>query len=287
MHFLLTKKLKYFMTVMEKRCLNKACEELFITRSPLGKTINELETLFGEKLFIRQHGLFKPTEYALEIYEQTEPLYRKIMHIEDRLGTTRKKNVTQIILDSTFPDNPADIIESSLKKSLLPYQLSRRKITQEDFDAGELGHNTLIVSNNHFPVQQTVVAQSHSSSALLLITNSELKNAPEKLAEIPLLVRENMVTRAQMRLSGMLEKAVHFTPRIRGVNGSILDFLLMSANGTGYMLLPLTTCEMMNINRSHTILLDGIRITTYFYSRRSARNNEELTKIIKHVSKLF
>jgi DNA-binding transcriptional LysR family regulator len=287
MNFLLTKKLKYFMMVMEKRCLNKACEELFITRSPLGKTINELEILFGEKLFIRQHGLFEPTKYALDIYTQTEPLYRKIMLIEDQLDTTKKHNVAQIILDSTFPDNPADILESSLKKSRLPYQLCRRKITQEDIDAGELSHNTLIVSNNLFPVPQTAVVQSHSSSALLLITNCELKDQPEKLAEIPLLVRENMVTSAQMHLPGVFEKAVHFTPKIRGVNGSILDFLLMSANGTGYMLLPITTCEMLNINRSHTILLDNIRVTTYFYYRRNTKNNEVLTNIIKYISKLF
>lgn len=275
------------MTVMEKRCLNKACEELFITRSPLGKTINELETLFGEKLFIRQHGLFKPTEYALEIYEQTEPLYRKIIHIEDVLGTSRKKNVTQVVLDSTFPDNLADIIECSLKKIQLPYQLCRRTITQEDFDSGELSHHLLIISNNHFPVSQNVVVQGHSSSALLLITNSDLKKEPEKLAEIPLLVRENMVVNAQNRLTGVLEKAVHFTPRVRGVNGTILDFLLMSANGSGYMILPLITCEMMNINRDHTILLDDIRFNTYFYYRRTGKNNEALTNIIRHISKLF
>jgi len=79
MHFLLTKKLKYFMKVMEKGCLTKASEELFITRSPLGKTINELETLLGEQLFFRKHGLFKPTDYALNIYEKAEPLYRKII----------------------------------------------------------------------------------------------------------------------------------------------------------------------------------------------------------------
>lgn len=271
---------------MDKRCLNKACEELFITRSPLGKTINELEILFGEKLFLRRHGLFQPTDYAMEIYEKTEPLYRKIVNIEDQLSQTKNKHTTQIILDSAFPDNLADIIECSLKESLSPYHFFRRSVTQEDFDNGELGFNSLIISSRHFPVPETVVTECHNSSSFLLITNKELKDDYEKLAQKPLLVRGNMVTSGQFRIANMLEKTVHFTPRVRGLNGTILDFLLMASNGSGFMMLPLITCERMHINREHTILLDSMKMSIYYYYRPS-KSNVCLQNIIKHINKLF
>lgn len=287
MNFLLTKKLKYFITVMEKRCLNKACEELFITRSPLGKAINELETSFGKKLFLRQHGLFTPTEFALDIYEIIEPLYKKIINVEEQLTHSGMKKITTVILDSAFPENLADIIQCSLGKNFHDYNLVRLPVNQDTFENDVLNNTTLIISTTQFPVPDIVTTDHHVSSSLLLITNKEHKDNFQILAEKPLLLRENMVQSGHKHIAARLENYLGFRPKIRGVNGTLLDFLVMISHGHGFMLMPLTTCEMMNINRENTILMEHLKIDLYYYHRTQKKPNQHLTSIKKHISKLL
>ncbi|WP_336220284.1 LysR family transcriptional regulator [Citrobacter amalonaticus] len=287
MNFLLTKKLKYFMTVMEKQCLNKACEELFITRSPLGKTINELETFFGKKLFLRQHGLFSPTDYAKEIYEQTEPLYRKIVNTEKELLGPMQGNRITIVIDKSFPDNLADILECSLGKSDFSYTVVRMNVRQETLENDELNNRTIIISTTHFPVPDKIATQCHHSSAMLLITNKENKDDLKNLEKIPLLVRENMLTISHQRIAFWLEKYVNFHPKVQAVQGSLLDFMVMTSNGAGFMLLPLTTCEMMNINRQNTILMDHMKMNMHYYYQTKTKHAPAIKNIIKYIDRLF
>jgi DNA-binding transcriptional LysR family regulator len=287
MHFLLTKKLKYFMTVMEKKCLTKASEDLFITRSPLGKTINELETLLGEKLFLREHGLYEPTLFALEVYEQALPLYHKLLNLEEYLLNSSQSRRINIILDTTFPDNLADIIFSSLNKTGFIFHLSRKTLIQDDIDNIESGADTLFITHKDLPAEPDIQAQHVFTSSILLVMNNAVKASPEDLLNVPLIFRSNVIGANIGRITSELKKTLGFIPKIRYINGSIFDCLLMAGKGSGMMLLPLKTCELININRENTLLLNDLKLKINYYYRKKAKNKKEINAIINHITALF
>lgn len=287
MHFLLTKKLKYFMALMETRCLTKASEDLFITRSPLGKTINELEKMLGEKLFYREHGMYKPTKFALELYEQAQPVYKKIVHLEEYFIKSETSSHVNVILDSSFPDNIADVLLSSLNKSDFLLHVTRQKIYQEELDNFTHGPDVLIISHHDLVADTKLDCSSYYSSTLLLVTNKKLKQDPGGLEKIPLLMRSNMSDSATGRLTAILQRVLGFIPKIRYVNDNVFDCLLMAGNGKGGILLPLKTCELLNISREHTFLLEDLKLKVNYFYRKSSKNKKEITKIINYINTLF
>ena len=285
MHFLLTKKLKYFMTVMEKKCLTKASEELFITRSPLGKSINELEVMLGDKLFFRKHGLYQPTHFAQNIYDKTLPIYKEILLLEEDLLRANKKKKMSVVVDKEFPDNVADVIVSSITKSDFFCEIKRGEISQEYIDSSMLSPDTVFITNSRFVTTEDIDYVESNSSAFLLIINKALKNNNKNLENLPLLIRKNLSNKSHKNLMLYLNKMLGFTPKINYVEGDVFDCLLMAGNGMGMMLLPLKTCELINISREHTILLSKARIITNFYYRKKSKN--ELKEIIKHINSLY
>ncbi|HEX4504003.1 MAG TPA: LysR family transcriptional regulator [Scandinavium sp.] len=287
MHFLLTKKLKYFMTVMEKKCLTKASEDLFITRSPLGKAINELETLLGEKLFLREHGLYEPTLFAQEVYEQALPLYHKLLNLEEYFLNSCQSRHINIILDTAFPDNLADIISSSLNKTDFLFHLSRKPLIQDDIDNIEPGPDTLFITHKDLVAEPEIQEHHTLTSSLLLVMNNAVKSVPEDLSNVPLIFRSNVVGANIGRITSELQKSLGFVPKIRYINGSVFDCLLMAGEGSGIMLLPLKTCELININRKNTLLLNNLTIKINYYHRKKIKNKKEINTIINHITALF
>ncbi|WP_297116163.1 LysR family transcriptional regulator [uncultured Enterobacter sp.] len=287
MHFLITKKLKYFITVMEKKCLIKASEDLFITRSPLGKTINELEALLGEKLFLREHGLYQPTTFAQDVYEQALPLYNKLLKLEEHLLNSYHSRRVNVVLDAAFPDNLADIICTSLNKSDFLFCFERKEINQNDVEELEFGPDTLFITHKAFVPEQTFQVRQSVSSSLLLIANNVLKTAPMKLVNVPLLLRNNASSINIERHTESFQKGLGFMPKVRYVNDSVFDNLLMAGKGKGMILLPLKTCELININRENTLLLNELRIKINYYFHKKTRKSKQITEIINHINTLF
>ena len=287
MNFLLTKKLKYFMTVMEKKCLTKACEDLYITRSPLGKTINELETLLGEKLFLREHGLYEPTLFAREVYEQALPLYHKLINFEEYLLSSSQSRRINIILDAAFPNNLSDIIYSSLTRTDILFNISRKPLLQEDIDNIEPGPDTLFITHKDLVADPEIQEQQAFTSPLLLVMNHAVKTSPEKLLNTPLIFHSNASGENSSRITAQIQKHLGFTPKIRYINGTIFDCLLMAGAGTGIILLPLKTCELININRENTVLLNELKLKINFYYRKKTKNKKEISALINHITTLF
>ncbi|EEE7724906.1 TPA_asm: LysR family transcriptional regulator, partial [Salmonella enterica subsp. enterica serovar Enteritidis] len=68
MDFLINKKLKIFITLMETGSFSIATSVLYITRTPLSRVISDLERELKQRLFIRKNGTLIPTEFAQTIY---------------------------------------------------------------------------------------------------------------------------------------------------------------------------------------------------------------------------
>lgn len=272
---------------MEYKCLTKASEILFITRSPLGKTISELETLLGEKLFIREHGLYQPTHFAQEVYEQALPLYQKLLNLEEYLINSCHSRRINIILDDSFPDNLADIMYSSLSKTEFIFHFSRKTINQDIIDSMAPGPDALFITLKNLVPDSDTQRQNATSSSFLLVSNHPIDSPRESIKNTPLLFRSNMAGTNVGYPGSLLQKKLGFTPKIRYINGTVFDCLLMTGKGSGLMLLPLKTCALININRNNTLLLDELKLTTYFYYRQKARNRKEINAIINHIAALF
>ncbi|EBO7383411.1 LysR family transcriptional regulator, partial [Salmonella enterica] len=63
MDFLINKKLKIFITLMETGSFSIATSVLYITRTPLSRVISDLERELKQRLFIRKNGTLIPTEF--------------------------------------------------------------------------------------------------------------------------------------------------------------------------------------------------------------------------------
>lgn len=103
MNLLLSKKMHYFITLMEVRCINEAADRLCITRSPVGKILAELEEFIGSPLFTRKYNILEPTLTAINLYERVKPLYDCICSIESDFSSTSKNNYFELVFDSNIP----------------------------------------------------------------------------------------------------------------------------------------------------------------------------------------
>ncbi|EBJ1556644.1 LysR family transcriptional regulator, partial [Salmonella enterica subsp. enterica serovar Enteritidis] len=72
MDFLINKKLKIFITLMETGSFSIATSVLYITRTPLSRVISDLERELKQRLFIRKNGTLIPTEFAQTIYRKVK-----------------------------------------------------------------------------------------------------------------------------------------------------------------------------------------------------------------------
>ncbi|WP_206187725.1 LysR family transcriptional regulator [Chania multitudinisentens] len=70
------------MTVARVKSLNKASMELFITQSPICRSLKKFEGLLGVKLFIRKKNGLILTEDGLQLYNDLIEIYLKLNELE-------------------------------------------------------------------------------------------------------------------------------------------------------------------------------------------------------------
>ncbi|PHM45295.1 transcriptional regulator CpsY [Xenorhabdus mauleonii] len=74
----ISKDLANFIVVAKNKSINKATKELFITESPISRSLKKLEFSLGVKLFIRK-------SQGLTLTEEGECLYNKVLSIYEQL----------------------------------------------------------------------------------------------------------------------------------------------------------------------------------------------------------
>ncbi|OTA18508.1 LysR family transcriptional regulator [Xenorhabdus vietnamensis] len=74
----ISRELVNFIVVAKNKSINKATKELFITQSPISRSLKKLEFSLGVKLFVRKGQ-------GLVLTEEGEHLYNKISSIYDQL----------------------------------------------------------------------------------------------------------------------------------------------------------------------------------------------------------
>ncbi|WP_426577550.1 helix-turn-helix domain-containing protein [Xenorhabdus stockiae] len=74
----ISKDLVNFIVVAKNKSINKATKELFITESPISRSLKKLEFSLGVKLFVRKNQ-------GLILTEEGECLYNKVIFLYEQL----------------------------------------------------------------------------------------------------------------------------------------------------------------------------------------------------------
>lgn len=128
----ISKKMRYFMVIMEKKNFSSAAEALYITRSPLSKMISDIETSLGGKLFLRKHNVLEPTPLAWEIYYKCKPLYEKLSVLVDEYSKQNEHKLPEIVFDIGFPDNFYKTLKMICKSKMQGFLFNRKVISHDE-----------------------------------------------------------------------------------------------------------------------------------------------------------
>ncbi|TBL64051.1 helix-turn-helix domain-containing protein [Hafnia paralvei] len=77
-----SKKLHYFMVVSESLCISAASEKLYVTPSPISKSISAIEDELGCLLFLRNSKGIQLTDDGFQLFKELIPVYNTLKEIE-------------------------------------------------------------------------------------------------------------------------------------------------------------------------------------------------------------
>lgn len=89
----MSKTLRYFIVTAQEESIQSAASKLFITSSPLCRTIKTFEDSIGRKLFFRTKNGLILTPYGHELYHKLIPIYKEAFFIEESYS---QKNANSI-----------------------------------------------------------------------------------------------------------------------------------------------------------------------------------------------
>ncbi len=174
MSYLIAKKMRYFMVVMEIRNFAKAAEALCITRSPLSKVICELEDYLGGMLFKRKYNELEPTELAWKYYNKIRPVYVQLLAIENEIKSKHANTGMMIRFDTTFPKQLYKYIAMVIESSGIKAKCEHTVIEREDVDNVFYENNQLILSLRDIQFSDPVAHEEWLSDDLVLLSANEI-----------------------------------------------------------------------------------------------------------------
>ena len=149
MSIFLSKKIQYFLVVMETQNLTTAAELLHITRSPIGKSIVDLEESLGKKLFIRKGNKIEPTEIAENLYKKTKPLSDSLMQIESDFSSRNHFRKIKLIVDTMLPSSVAATLEPLSKIKGFNLYIERQRYDAPAIEESLLSEKSAFLTIRH------------------------------------------------------------------------------------------------------------------------------------------
>lgn len=176
MEIFLSKKLRYFMVIMETRNFSKAADALCITRSPLSKVISELEQNLGDILFIRKHNELSPTSLAWACYNKCKPFYDSLRSMEDDYKIKANQKPISIIFDISIPELLFRHVEMIAKLEQLYVELKRELITTDTLYNLQHSENHAIISFRELGRSSNIKYNTWEACEVVLLSSQHAKN---------------------------------------------------------------------------------------------------------------
>lgn len=192
MGWLISKRMKCFIAAFEEKNINKACETLFVSRSPFMKMIDEIEAVHNAKLFLRAYNKLEPTNESKNIYGKIKPLYESLLEIE-KDGFNGEKNVINIVFDVSVPCEIYDKIVSLLCISRCLFTHVRIAITANNLMQYTNNENSIIISLRKIIandiMNEKIVCESNLCLVKPSIITSKMKSDAD--SNLPILIKDN------------------------------------------------------------------------------------------------
>lgn len=284
MGFFVGKKLHYFVVVMETRCLNQAAEKLCITRSPLGKFINDLEDYFKEKLFVRRYNTLEPTESALKLYERIRPAYNALLSVEDA-SIQKKGGGINILFDYTIPCSIICnlIAQINRKRESVSYQYVY--INKEKIDSLVEKENTIIISYRkhmhplkirtvNFPKENLIVFYPNS------ITTANFYNV-DIMRDIPLLIKRRGKDSEEFKgfFSQVIKKVLPCT-YIEETDDDTTSALYRVVSGKAIVILPERVADIFTVKDVNKYKVNELECNMVLMFNEGIGRDKQLNEII-------
>ena len=280
----MSKKLKYFVTAFEAKCINNAADLLYITRSPLIRVLCELEEKTGERLFIRKYNQLNPTDRAQALYEKIKPIYDLLQCIENEFMNGGRTSGFELLCDFSVPYVIYQHICFRLKE--LPQAVSCRRVCVSSSEIQSLTANPDIALYSfrklHMPEYLICHGYREESLFLLLpesILESDLKDF-NKMKNMKLYIRKDTLS---VEMKGYISKALmDFIPNveIHETEYDTASLLIYVSTGKGMMLLPESLAIYFSPPCTQRIKVPNVSLKSGLYVNK--RNKK--TKIIGFIS---
>lgn len=284
MNFLLTKRLKYFITSMETRCINLAAEQLYITRTPLIRILNELEDNFQGKLFHKKYNNLEPTELAVIIYDKVKPVYDKLYSIERELIETSVSPAFELLFDISVPYIIFHFMKRKFQQKKLPVFCRRVSVSGHDIitlqnktDCGLFSFRNIQVPGDisfHFLGEQSLCILCSENTEC-----SDLNNIDE-INNVKILIRKDEFSHEIKDFIASMIK--DFSPYIE-IKETELDMsllMLFVSSGESAIILPEYISSYFSPPKTKRLIVPGTKMTTGLYVSKRYKNKIFIDEIV-------
>lgn len=233
MGIFVSRKMQYFMVLMDKRNFAKAAEELCITRSPLSKVLSEIEDALGGKLFYRKHNELEPTELALNYYVRCKQIYCTLLTLENEHKTSSQPPKLTFRFDISTPEIFVRHIDLMAKAENLNVSITREMITVDDLTSLPNDKNQAIFSLR--PLGGAHLASCGAWEGSNIVELSSIQNQKNGTNNDYFVWKDNNHSYYKNRFISLLKER-DIEPRFIDHNYDISTLLLMVRVGKGKLI---------------------------------------------------
>ncbi|WP_047606287.1 LysR family transcriptional regulator [Rahnella aquatilis] len=284
MGWLTSKRMKYFITAIEEKNINKAAESLFISRTPLVNIIKEIESYSENVLFNKSYNDLNPTEYAISLYERIKPIYDKLLILESDMACHRDENTFEIVFDISIPEEAYRNLITLLQIRGVKFTYVRIKITNMNIDGYTQKENVILVSMRRIITNNSLLESVVTESRVCLIKPKELKGIKNKdSANLPVLLKSNKDTpRYEAWIKNILQDDYPLID-FEYCHYEYFYMLFKVSNGDNMMILPEKIAKTYRIPNLDISLLKNQLIKVRCYHLHSRSDLGEIFEIINEI----
>ncbi|EOI3467387.1 LysR family transcriptional regulator [Cronobacter turicensis] len=291
MSFLLSRKMKCFIMVMEEGCINAAADKLFITRSPLSKTINEIEELFHTRLFERKYNELIPTSTATQFYNAIKPLYDSLESIEQRFLARGNARTFEIVFDISVPCCFYKYLVYTLQTENIHFTPSRTLVTQAILERLNHSERVIVFSMRDLNVSSNITKYCLKEDVPELLMASSVTqenlNDIDFMRTLPLFIRPNdYIKEIKTRITGALNMMLPYI-FYQEVDFDLTTTLYSVIHKKGMLLLPARIAALYASPGLSRVRVKGVTYKNIMLCNAHLKNSSEITKIRKMIQDAY
>lgn len=287
MNILLSKKMRYFICLMETCCINTAAEKLCITRSPLGKILTELEDFIGKPLFMRRYNILEPTTTALSLYEKIKPLYESICTIENEFSHKLTLKKFDIIFDNRMP--ASSIRHLMYKIKINKIQVNCKVIScYDNISSASLNANTMYLTNRVLENTENLREINVGQEAIIMMVPKDEccddNNIIFNDKKMTLLIRADDISKNSINAIIKIVKNKLPNINVEMCDALLPELMLQASAGNTIVVLPEYLSSFIECNQLRKIKIADIMIDKKLYVRKDFKNEKLINQIIQEFS---